>query len=68
MPGILTLHGVTLEVEVPLTARWSGGFIDLSGSLPIHLADYEMDRPDVAGLVSVEDDGLMEFQLSFERS
>ncbi len=67
VPGELTIHGVTRDVEVPLVARWSGDFIDLSGSIPIRLADYDMDRPDIAGMVTVEDDGIMELQLSFER-
>lgn len=68
VPGKLTLHGVTHDVEVPVTARWSGPFIDLSGNIEILLDDYGIERPDIAGMVSVERRGIMEFQLSFERS
>ena len=63
--GNLTLHGVTKEVTIPLSVRWSGEFIDVAGQLPIVLADFQIDPPNVGGFVSVAEDGILELQLSF---
>ena len=49
----------------PLSVRWSGEFIDVAGQLPIVLADYQIDPPNVGGFVSVAEDGILELQLSF---
>ncbi len=66
--GDLTLHGVTQTVEVPVAARWSGDTIEVFGTLPILMADYGIDPPSVAGIVDVDDNGEMEFQLFFVRA
>jgi polyisoprenoid-binding protein YceI len=66
--GNLTLHGMTMPVSIPLKARWNGTTIDVTGQLPIVLADWHIVRPDIAGLVSVEDHGVLEFQLTFSRA
>jgi polyisoprenoid-binding protein YceI len=63
--GTLTLHGVTKEVTIPLTVSWSGEFIDIAGQLPIVLADYGINPPNVGGFVSVDEDGVLELQLTF---
>ncbi len=63
--GTLTLHGVAKEVAIPLSVRWSGEFIDVAGQLPIVLADYQINPPNVGGFVSVAEDGILELQLSF---
>jgi polyisoprenoid-binding protein YceI len=63
--GRLALHGVTMSVAMPLQARWNGTTIDVTGHLPVVLADWHIERPDIAGLVSVEDHGELEFQLTF---
>jgi len=63
--GNLSLHGVTKEVTIPLSVRWSGEFIDGAGQLPIVLADFQIDPPNVGGFVSVAEDGILELQLSF---
>lgn len=66
--GDLTIHGVTNRVNVPL----EGQLIDensvvVVGSIPIVFADYEIDRPSAAVVLSVEDNGIMEMQLFFTR-
>jgi polyisoprenoid-binding protein YceI len=66
--GDLTLHGVTRPVEVSLQARWSGDTIEVVGTLPIVFADYEIDPPNIANFVSVEDEGEMELMLTFARA
>jgi polyisoprenoid-binding protein YceI len=62
--GDLTIHGVTKSVTVPIEARWNGEVIDVTGSLPIVLADYGITPPE-RNFVSVDDRGTMEFQLTF---
>lgn len=66
--GDLTLHGVTQRVEVALDARWSGDEIEVVGSVPIVMADYDIEPPSVGGIVDVDDNGTMEFQLFFTRA
>lgn len=66
--GELTLHGVTKAVEVPLQARLSGGVISVTGSIPIAFVDYEIERPTSMLVLSIADEGTMEFQLHFTRA
>lgn len=63
--GELTLHGVTRPVDVELEARWTGETIELAGGTEIGLTDFDIEPPDVAGTVSVEDRGTFEFVLVF---
>jgi polyisoprenoid-binding protein YceI len=60
--GNLTLHGVTKAVTVPLTARRSGNQIEVSGSIPVAFADYQIDNPST-GFVTTQDHGTVEFLL-----
>jgi polyisoprenoid-binding protein YceI len=66
--GTLSLHGVTRDVAVPLTATLSGGTIVLQGSLPIDFADYAIEKPTSFAVLSIEDHGTMELQLFFTHS
>jgi polyisoprenoid-binding protein YceI len=68
LPGELTLHGVTNAVEVPVQARLEGGVITVVGSLPIVFADYGIAKPQAMIVLSVEDNGTMEFQVHFTRA
>jgi polyisoprenoid-binding protein YceI len=64
--GTLDLHGVTKDVTIELdTCALAGGDIEVAGNLPIVLADYDIETPDIPGLVKVEDHGAMELQLRF---
>jgi len=60
--GNLTLHGVTKAVTVPLSARRSGNQIEVSGSIPVVFADYQIDNPST-GFVTTQDHGTVEFLL-----
>jgi len=62
--GELTLHGQTKTVEVPLKAQWDGGTINVAGSAPILFSDYGMEAP-TNGIVTVDDHGAFELQLTF---
>ncbi len=64
--GILVLHGVSKTVTVPLTAIWNGAVIDVSGSLPVKLADYSISQPSVP-FVTVDSSGTLEFELEFAK-
>lgn len=65
--GELTLKGVTLPVTVAVTAEASADSIGVLGSIPITFTDYGIDNPSNPA-VSLEDDGVVEFVLVFERS
>ncbi len=66
--GELTLHGVTNTVTVPLEAQLVDDTIVVTGIIDITFADYDIERPVSAAVLSVEDRGQMEFQLFFTRS
>lgn len=66
--GELTLHGVTKPVEVPLKATWTGSQIKVATAgegLPILLADYNIEKIDVGGFVTIDDHGFLELQLLY---
>jgi polyisoprenoid-binding protein YceI len=63
--GQLTLHGVTKDVEIPMTAQISGDVIEVAGSLPIAFSDYGIQAPTSFAVLSVDDHGTMEFQVFF---
>lgn len=65
--GTLTLHGVERAVAVPIEAELAGDLLVVVGSLPILFADYDIAQPRSPILVSIEDNGVMEFQLVLER-
>lgn len=66
--GELTLHGVTNEVDIPIQAVWSGERIEVVGSTEIAFADYGIEAPTTARVVSIDENGTLEFQLFFERA
>lgn len=66
VPGMLTLRGVQREVLVALVARLTDGVIEVNGSLEIVFADWSIPDPSISA-ISVEDRGLLEFLIRFER-
>ena len=66
--GQLTIHGVTKTVTIPIQARLDGGTIQLVGSLKFPMSDFNITPPNIAGFVTVESDGTMEFRLFFART
>ena len=65
--GDLNLHGVTRSVTIPLEAHLAGDVVTVVGSIDILFADYSIERPTSFFVLSIEDHGIMEFQLHFRR-
>jgi len=65
--GELTLRGVTNPVTFEVTAQTTDGRIGVLGSIPVAFDGYQIPNPSV-GPVRIENDGLVEFVLVFERA
>ena len=65
--GELTLHGVTRPVTVPLDVQLVGDRAVVVGSVEVTLADYDIEKPTGFAVLSIEDVGLLEFQVTFVR-
>ncbi len=61
--GDLTIHGVTNSATIPLQTQLNGSQIEVVGSLTFPMSDFGMDPPTIAGIVDVESDATLEFQL-----
>jgi polyisoprenoid-binding protein YceI len=66
--GQLTLHGQTKDVTIPIKGKRSGDAVVVSGSLPIVFADYGISKPNSFAVLSIADQGTMEFQVFFRRA
>jgi polyisoprenoid-binding protein YceI len=64
----LTLHGVTRPVTFPLSAELTGNEIEVSGSIPILFADWDIPNPSFTGFVTTQNHGELEFLLKLARS
>jgi len=65
--GILTLHGVSREVDIPLDMQLVDDILVTVGALEIVLADYDIASPRAPSVLSVNEQALMEIQLFFVR-
>jgi polyisoprenoid-binding protein YceI len=66
--GNLTLHGTTHAVTFTLSAERKGSQIEVSGDIPVTFADYNIENPSYAGLVTTQNHGLLEFLLVFNKA
>ena len=64
--GSLDLHGVTNPVSIALEGQYVDGLVVVVGSTEIALADYDIEKPTGFRVLSIEDVGIMEFQLILE--
>jgi polyisoprenoid-binding protein YceI len=64
----LTLHGHTRTVTFPLSAERTPPGIEVSGSIPILFADWDIPNPSFTGFVTTQNHGVLEFLLKFARS
>jgi polyisoprenoid-binding protein YceI len=65
--GQLTLRGTTKPVGVQLTTRYSGSLIEVSGSIPVKFAEWNIPNPSF-GPANTEDNGVIEFLLHFSHA
>ena len=64
LPGTMTLHGTTREVQLPATVeRTAEDSVTVTGALPLTWADFGVQAPDL-GFVSVEGTGTIEFSVT----
>jgi polyisoprenoid-binding protein YceI len=67
--GDLELHGVKKSVSIPAQAQLVDGTIQVAGSLTFPLSDFGITAPNIGGfIVSIADDGTLEFLVSFTKS
>lgn len=62
--GDLTIHGETNSVTFELTAQRTADGFRTNGTIPLTFADYGIDAPNFGG-ITVEDEGSIEFLLTF---
>jgi polyisoprenoid-binding protein YceI len=67
LPGELTVHGVTRDVEVEAEVAATGAGAQVIGSVPVTFADYDVVAPSL-GFVRVDESGTVEFSLELVRS
>ena len=66
--GDLELHGVKQSVSIPAQAQLVDGTIQVAGSLTFPLSDFGITAPNIGGfIVSIADDGTLEFLVSFTK-
>jgi polyisoprenoid-binding protein YceI len=61
--GELTINGVNNTVEIPLQAQLVDGMILVTGSTELLFEDYGVITPTAPVVLSVEDHGILEFQV-----
>jgi polyisoprenoid-binding protein YceI len=64
----LTLHGHTRQVSFPLSAERAGAGIEISGSIPVLFADWDIPNPSFGSLITTQDHGVLEFLIKFNRA
>jgi hypothetical protein len=65
--GNLTLRGQTHAVTFTVSARYTGSSIDISGSIPVTFATWDIPNPGFAG-ITTDNHGTVEFLLVLHRS
>jgi polyisoprenoid-binding protein YceI len=66
--GVLTIHGTSKRVSIPLQIRLSNSRIQAVGSLTFPWGEFTMTAPSVGGFVNVTDHATMEFDLILRRA
>ncbi len=65
VPGTLTIKDVSQDIVVDLEAGRGGESVIVVGSWPIEFGDFGVSMPSAPIVVSVEDNGLLEWQIYF---
>jgi len=64
--GELTTHGTTKPVVADIQAQRTGATIQVTGSIPVVFADYNIPNPSL-GPAQTQDNGLVEFLLNLQK-
>jgi polyisoprenoid-binding protein YceI len=67
VPGTLTIKDTSQDIVVDLEAGRSGDTVVVVGTWPIQFADFEVTMPSAPIVVSVSEDGELEWQVFFTR-
>jgi polyisoprenoid-binding protein YceI len=65
--GELTTHGTTKSVTADIQAQRNGGTVQVTGSIPVVFADYNIPNPSNFA-AKTEDKGLIEFLLNLQKA
>jgi polyisoprenoid-binding protein YceI len=65
--GELTLHGTKKTITTTVSAKRTGGTIEVNGTIPVVFADYGIPNPSL-GPAQTEDHGEIEFLVAFTKS
>lgn len=63
LTGTLDLHGVQKEVTWELKVKRDGDILSVLGTTGFKYSDFGITKPDIAGVVSVEEDVTLQIQL-----
>ena len=66
--GDLTVHGVTRRVTIPVEARLDAASLEVVGSYKFPMSMFDIDPPNVGGIVTVDPDATLEFKIVMTRS
>ena len=66
--GVVTIHGASRRLAIPLQMRLATTRIQAVGSLTFPWGEFNMIAPSVGGFVSVTDMATMEFDLDLKRA
>jgi polyisoprenoid-binding protein YceI len=66
--GVVTIHGTSRRLTIPLQMRLANTRIQAVGSLTFPWGEFNMIAPSVGGFVSVTDMATMEFDLNLKRA
>jgi len=66
--GVVTIHGTSRRLTIPLQMRLANTRIQAVGSLTFPWGEFNMIAPSVGGFVSVTDMATMEFDLDLKRA
>jgi polyisoprenoid-binding protein YceI len=64
--GLLTIHGTTRRVTIPIAGQLTGNLVETVGSITFPFTEFGMQPPSIGGLVSVENHATLEFDLRFQ--
>lgn len=67
LPGVLTIHGVSQDATLDMTGQRVGDIVVVVGALPVDFTSFDVTMPTAPVVVSVEDNGDLEWQLFFDR-